>query len=138
MTTRKTKPRKAAAKKKPVLKNLLVELISFKRAKEKVNAQLAVLQKASSELEDKILQHFTDEEISSVRVPGGLATKIVEVVPQVDDWDAFYAFVRKQDAFELLQKRITSTAWRERVDAGQEVPGVGTFNRVYLKLTLSK
>lgn len=120
------------------LKGLLATLIELKVAKRGLDAKLAKLNSASNELEEQILQRFTAEEISSVRVSGGLATRVVETVPNVCDWDVFYAFVKKHNAFELLQRRVTATAWRERVEAGKPVPGIESFNRVHLKLTLEK
>lgn len=135
----KPKPAKPKPAKKPAaIKEMLSDLINLKKTKHAIDQQLALVNKAASELEEEILRRFSAEEISSVRVEGGLATRVVEVVPQVNDWDVFYAYVKKHDAFELLQRRIGVAAWRERLEAKELVPGVEPFNRVYLKLTLEK
>lgn len=45
-------------------------------------------------------------------------------VVTVTDWEAFYKYIRKQDAFELLHRRVTTDAVVERLDKGEKVPGV--------------
>jgi len=53
----------------------------------------------------------------------------------VDNWDALWSYIRENNAFELLHKRLTDSAVKERWDAGEEVPGVEKVD-VY-KLILS-
>jgi hypothetical protein len=48
----------------------------------------------------------------------------------VEDWDKFYAFIRKTKNFGLLQRRAGDAAIQELWDAGKTVPGVSTFNVV--------
>lgn len=57
-------------------------------------------------------------------------------VPQVKDWDAFYKYVKKNNAFELMQKRLSTKAIDERLDAGEKLPGVERFTVV--KVSLNK
>lgn len=51
-------------------------------------------------------------------------THKVKSVPQVQDWDAFYSHIRETGEFELLQRRVSSTAVSERWEAGEAVSGV--------------
>lgn len=51
-------------------------------------------------------------------------THKVKVVPQAQDWRQIYDYIKENDAFELLQRRISSTAVAERWEAGDEIPGV--------------
>ena len=44
--------------------------------------------------------------------------------PVVQEWDALYAYIREHDAFELLHKRVTERAVKERWAEGDIVPGV--------------
>jgi hypothetical protein len=48
--------------------------------------------------------------------------------PQVEDWDKFYAYVRRNNAFEFLQRRVNEGAVKERWEDRKEVPGVTAFN----------
>jgi hypothetical protein len=60
---------------------------------------------------------------------------VTRVKPRVSDWAAFFEYIRKTRAFELLQRRIADGAIQERWDAKKKVPGVETFNVVTLSLT---
>lgn len=66
----------------------------------------------------------------------GVAGKIARVsiktkeVPQADDWTSIQAYVKKHDAFDLFQRRLSDTAVKERWLAGEEIPGVAHFNKV--------
>ncbi len=60
---------------------------------------------------------------------------ITKTVPTVENWDALYAHIKKTGSFELLHKRLTDTAVKERWEAGKTVPGVGTFQRTDVSLT---
>ena len=47
-----------------------------------------------------------------------------EIVPTVDDWDALHKHIVDTGQFELLQKRMSATAYRELLAMAQSVPGV--------------
>jgi hypothetical protein len=64
------------------------------------------------------------------------ATIVKEVQPRVADWDKLYAYIKKNNAFELLQRRVSAAAVEERWDADKQVPGVETFTLV--KVSLNK
>lgn len=51
----------------------------------------------------------------------GITTSIK---PEIVDWDEVYKYIREEDRFDLLQKRMSVTAWRDMVlDGGELVPG---------------
>lgn len=75
----------------------------------------------------------------------GIAGRVARIqldkksVPQVQDWDKFYTFVRKdKDGFALLQRRLNETAVKERLEAGEKLPGVGTFIAITVSCTKLK
>lgn len=43
--------------------------------------------------------------------------------PTITDWDKFYAYVTTTNSFDLLHKRLSSTAFKDRWEAGEEIPG---------------
>ena len=47
-----------------------------------------------------------------------------EVVPTVEDWDALWEHIFDTRQTELLQKRMSATAYRELLAMAQAVPGV--------------
>jgi hypothetical protein len=56
-------------------------------------------------------------------------------VPTVKDWDAFFAYVKANDAWELLARRVNDSAVAERWDNGETIPGVDAFNLVSVSIT---
>jgi hypothetical protein len=50
------------------------------------------------------------------------------VVPVVEDWTKFYAFVAKTKSFELMNRALNRASVTERWDDKKQVPGVGKFH----------
>ena len=48
----------------------------------------------------------------------------VTTTATTDDWPALQAFIVKNNAFDILQKRISPAALKRRVDAGELIKGV--------------
>jgi hypothetical protein len=72
----------------------------------------------------------------------GVAGKIARVTilpkqrPQVQDWDKFYAYIKKNNAFELLQRRTADKAIEERWENKKQIPGVEAF--AYKSVSINK
>jgi hypothetical protein len=66
------------------------------------------------------------------------AVVVTEDIPRAEDWDKVYAYIKKHNAFELLQRRLNSAAVKERLEDGKKVPGVGSFTAVKVSLTKVK
>ena len=47
-----------------------------------------------------------------------------ETVPTVEDWDVLHQHISDTGRFELLQKRMSATAYRELIAMEPLVPGV--------------
>lgn len=58
-----------------------------------------------------------------------------ETYPIVESWPEFYKYIVESGDFDLLQRRIGSTAWKERLEDGIGIPGVGSYTKdvVYLR-----
>jgi hypothetical protein len=48
----------------------------------------------------------------------------LEIVPTVEDWDLLHQHILNTNQFELLQKRMSATAYREFLQMDMSVPGV--------------
>jgi len=73
------------------------------------------------------------------KASGSMATCGIKVsnVPLVEDWDMLWAHIAETKQFDLIQKRISVTAWRARFDDGVETPGVSKVEDVDISLTKS-
>ena len=82
-----------------------------------------------------ILTALRDSESPVVGGTTHQCTRKVTNEPAVEDWDKVHGYVVEYDAWDLLQRRISPAAVKERWDAGEEVPGVGSFPVEKLSLT---
>jgi hypothetical protein len=110
-----------------------------------LRAQRLAIEKQVEEL--KARETATKEEILFLLKESGLegakgevATASIQykIKANVTDWDAVYAYIRDNDMFALLQKRLTTTLWAALQEDGILVPGTEPMALTDLSLTKSK
>lgn len=99
-------------------------------------AKAKAIKSKESALEEHIIETFNKTDIDGARGKRAVASLNPQTVGSVKDWDKFYAYVKKENAWDLLQKRLSSTAYRERLNNKKAVPGVEPF--VVNKLSIRK
>jgi hypothetical protein len=92
------------------------------------------LQAEETALREHLIEQLPKDDATGIAGKVCRASVVVKSQPRVEDWDLLYAHVKKHNAFELLQRRVSSTAIEERWEHGKEVPGVGHFNVVSISL----
>lgn len=109
-------------------------LYTTRQARLALAKQVETLEKREAMLKEHIIQTLPKSD--STGVAGRLARVSVvnKVVPRVEDWDKFYAFVKKTGDFSLLQRRLGDAAIQERWDNNKAVPGVTQFQAVTVSL----
>ena len=88
-----------------------------------------------NELKRELINSIPKSEATGVAGKVARATIVKKEVDQVKDWDAFYAYMQKNKAWDLLQKRINASAVRARRDAKKPVPGTETIDIVDVSIT---
>ena len=68
---------------------------------------------------------------------GGVANASIKEVemPTPKNWPEIWEFVKANDAWDILQKRLSGKAVQERWDQDIMIPGIETFTKVSLSLT---
>lgn len=61
-----------------------------------------------------------------------------DTIPRVTDWPKFHAFIKKNNAFELLNRAVNVKSVKERWDDKKQVPGVDKFDIKKVSLTKIK
>jgi hypothetical protein len=83
-----------------------------------------------SELEARLIAALDQQEATQARGRSATATLNEEELATVVDWDQVHEFIRSQNAFFLLQRRINSAAWREAAaERGEPIPGTTVFKK---------
>lgn len=99
-----------------------------------IERQADVIKEKEGELEKHILDTFTKTDLDGARGKLAVAGIAQSTVPTVKDWDKLYAYIKKEGAFDLLQRRVSSSAYCERLDVEEVVPGVEPFTLIKLSL----
>ena len=94
------------------------------------------LKAEKAKLEASLIEQMEDQGVD--RISGTLATVSIgeSDVPQVEDWDKFHKFIRRNNAFYLLESRAAAAPYRELIASRgkRPVPGVVTFTKCTLGL----
>lgn len=103
------------------------KLYQLKEKRLKMQKEVDAVASEESALKEHIINTLPKSEASGVAGKIARVTVVTKTTPRVEDWDKFYAYIKKNNAFEMLQRRVGDKAIAERWDAGKEVPGVGHF-----------
>lgn len=102
-------------------------------ARSENNEQLREANKVVSDLKDT--QDAIDAAIivlldsqQSTRAANGTGSVSISSTeePNPDDWDKIYKYIKENDDFAILHRRLSSTAIRELAKSGMLPPGVST------------
>ena len=86
------------------------------------------------EIEEHIIDTFPKTGLQGGKGAVASATITTTVEPTAKDWDAIFGYVKKKGAFDLMYRRINGKAWRDRIEAGEKIPGIEEFNRIKLSI----
>jgi len=105
------------------IKDLIDEFVSVKGKREALTAEASALTKKLAIIEADIMEQMATQGISKAGSDKASCTMKEVSNPTITDWQAFYAYVADTKQFELLHKRLSSTIFRERWEAGETIPG---------------
>jgi hypothetical protein len=100
-----------------------------------VQKQVDAMEEEEKALREYIIQNLPKSQQSGAAGKVALAKIEVKPEPVVNDWDAFYGYIKKKGEFELLNRALNRKAVKERWDNGKTVPGVGRFNVTKVSVT---
>ena len=127
---------------KPTIGALLDQLAKQRQLKTEIDNKLKEVEGEINTLKEQILAELQESGMSKASGKSLTVSVKSDVVPTVKDWDAFYAFIKKNNYFHLLQRRVSTAAWRELHEQlsakKKEVPGTEAFVKVDLSVTTLK
>lgn len=82
-------------------------------------------------LENFMLATMNSTGIESFKTGAGTAYRTETMVPTGSDWTAFYNWVRENNAFDFIFRRIKADAVKDYMDQhdGQVPPGVSVYSK---------
>lgn len=96
--------------------------------------------KAKQEIiEAGMLDFMNKNKMDSIATTAATFYKQLELKPSCSDWDAFYRWITKNNAFEFLERRVTRTAVKEFMDMndGGLPPGVSVHREYVVRVRRS-
>lgn len=90
-------------------------------------------------IEGALLKFLNETQQNSSKTDAGIVYRQEEITPTGADWDAFYGWVAKNNAFDALERRIKKTFIREYMDThdGGIPPGVSVYREFVVRVRRS-
>ena len=109
-------------------RNIRYRKQELNRAHEKV---IADLDEKLEKLKGVMLAELNTNKGEGIRTAAGTFFRKLETIPTGSDWDAFYDWIKDNDAFDALERRIKRTFISDYMDShdGAIPPGVSVFRR---------
>ncbi len=108
----------------------------FDRKKQIEEGELKAINKTLKAIDGYIIRRMQDQGLRQIQGNDGRATFSVseEIVPEVTDWDALYAYISQHSYFHLLYRKVTARAYRELIENEEDVPGTEQKKRTTLRM----
>lgn len=119
------------------INDVVAHYIKLRDRKAAINAEAEARANAITEqmlkLEAWLKQQADQLGTTQFKTPSGTAYFKMDDFSTVADWDAVLEFVKKNEAFDLLEKRVSKTAVRSYLDEHKTIPpGVNYGTRVVM------
>lgn len=106
------------------LNDLIKKRATLKEEMDSLNRQLKELRAEQDDVDVQLLKKMDAE--GTVRTANEQASVSIneDTVPEVQDWEALYEHVLANKDFSLIQRRVSSVAYKELLKMGMDVPGL--------------
>jgi hypothetical protein len=114
--------------------------VRLREARRKFKKQFEVedgrFEAALEKLEGIMLKHLNECGAASVRTDSGTFYKQEAITPSASDWQLVYDWIKDNDAWDLLERRVKSTFIREYQEAhdGALPPGISVYREYVIRV----
>lgn len=100
-----------------------IELRDVKsQLKAKFDAKVSKIDSVLDRIEAAILNEFTESGVESCRTKAGTAYKQTRTSAGVADWESVLVFIRENDLWHMLERRVNKSAVEQFKEAHEELP----------------
>ena len=119
-------------KKVPTVEQVVEKIYELKERKAALQEEINKIKEAEEKLEGFLLWSLQNSGLTKMGVESPTLGKVTifnrtKTSYRVGDWDTVLDYVKSNNAYDLLVKNVSSTAVKEAVEAGVEVPGLNVF-----------
>jgi len=90
--------------------------------KAKYDADVAAIEQALTKCERFLLSTLNDQGVESIRTKAGTAYKQIRTSVTVADWDTYFAWLRDNEQWSMLEHRANKTAVEEYRTVHNDLP----------------
>jgi len=119
------------------MKALFAELVREHKKLKTLSAKKDAQEKKVNGLRETFMGEMNLAGTDTYKGPSATISISHSIVPDVESWPDFYKYIKRYDAFDLLQRRAAVTAYRDRIEDGKKVSGVKAFNKATMRITLT-
>jgi len=115
---------------------MIDELSALETERLSLDRKSKALKDAENDFKARIMKEMNYLGITVIAGNGGRRASVqVSIEPVVHDWGQVLQYIKETEAMELLHRRLTVSAVKERWESGVNIPGVDRYEEH--KLTLS-
>lgn len=125
---------------KPTPAQRIAQLVTLDKEIAALNKQVKDLKSEYDEIASEMIGQLDEAGTSLMRTEFGTVSILESEVASVEDWDVFHKWIRKNDAFHMLIRRVNNAPYRETLALrkNRKIPGVSTVKTRKLSLTNKK
>ena len=121
------------------MEELVDKYIELRDAKSKVkaayDAKVARIDAVLDKIEGVLLTQFQESGMESVRTKSGTAYKQTRTSAGIADWDSVLEYIRENDLWNMLERRVSKAAVEQFKDAhGDLPPGINWREEVVINV----
>jgi len=106
------------------INELIARRSEIKKEMEHLNKVLKDLRQQQDDIDVELMKKMDAEGLTRTANSEASVSINEETVPNVLEWDDLYNHIINTGDFSLIQRRVSSTAYRELLKLGEAVPGV--------------
>lgn len=118
-----------------LIDSLAKKQAEYKKANDKAESLKAEVDQIKAQLIEALDAEGTDKASSK---KAGTVSIQESIVFNMEDWEKFWAFVHKNKAYHLVQKRVSEPAMREMLELKKAIPGAMPFTKRSIRFTAAK
>lgn len=92
------------------------------------------LEEIESALKQHLIAQLPEQDSSGISGKSCRVTLVNNEVPYAKDWQEIYKHIKETGHFDLLGRRLNSSAVQDRWENGDEIPGVETYTTTTLSI----
>lgn len=117
------------------LPDVINRYISVRAQRLTLEKEAASIKELEDELSKLIVERYREQGINVLGSTNGSVKMTKTEEPVCNDWPELWDHIKETGQWELLHKRITTTAIKEHYDAGETIPGISFIDKFKLSVS---